>query len=143
MKPEICLYDLQGFGLIIKEESGVIYTNQAGGTLCLQPKEEGFLVPIEDSCNIIAELDIFFRDNSHLKNNLELIDRLNQILSKCPDKINWVSPTFFLEIDKDNFANSSEAWLHVNIISQEKHLDLILFKGFKSKKGILTWNNSD
>jgi hypothetical protein len=45
-KPVIVLpEDLHG-ALIIKAPTGVIYTAQVGGTRCMHPEEEGFLVPL-------------------------------------------------------------------------------------------------
>lgn len=42
----IRLWDIQTPSIIVESPTGVIYTNQCGGTMCSQPELEGFLVPL-------------------------------------------------------------------------------------------------
>ena len=51
LKPLIRLYDMVGTSLIVPAKTGVIYSNQTGGTACLQPQQEGFVIPF---CNDIS-----------------------------------------------------------------------------------------
>ena len=50
MPPIITLYEHVGLGLIIAYPSGVTYSNQTGGTSCLQPNIEGVFVPLRNDC---------------------------------------------------------------------------------------------
>ncbi|AZZ92678.1 hypothetical protein EUZ85_18880 [Hahella sp. KA22] len=49
---KITLYDSVGTAIIIGCKSGVIYSNQTGGTACLQPEYEGVLIPIANTIGI-------------------------------------------------------------------------------------------
>src|SRR5450432_573107 len=69
--PVIRLDGLQGLGLVVQCSSGVLYTNQAGGHSCMQPLEEGVLVPLGERCNIEPELTAFFEKGG---GRLELSD---------------------------------------------------------------------
>ena len=48
LKPTIRLYDAVGTGLIIPCPSGVMVSNQTGGTACLQPEIEGVYIPLRN-----------------------------------------------------------------------------------------------
>jgi hypothetical protein len=48
--PRIELWEHVGLGLIISWPSGIIFTNQTGGTSCLAPEFEGVFVPIRNNC---------------------------------------------------------------------------------------------
>ena len=43
---KISIYELERSGLIIRMPTGVIYTNQCGGTHCAHPEVEGALLPL-------------------------------------------------------------------------------------------------
>jgi Family of unknown function (DUF6210) len=49
-QPRIELWEHVGLGLIISWPSGIIFTNQTGGTSCLHPEFEGVFVPIRNDC---------------------------------------------------------------------------------------------
>ena len=51
-KPAIDLFDAIGTGIIVKWPSGVCYTNQAGGNICLMPALEGVYVPIANELHL-------------------------------------------------------------------------------------------
>lgn len=114
-QPVIRLYDLEGLALIVKTRSGVIYTNQAGGVFCMQPKVEGVLVPIEDEGDEIERrLDSWFGSYGRIK--AEDVASLNGILH-TPKEGLTITPTFFLDVDPSKIKESMEAWLHVRITS--------------------------
>lgn len=49
LKPVIELYDLVQPVIIVEAPTGVIYTNQVGGTACRHPECEGYLLPLTPS----------------------------------------------------------------------------------------------
>ena len=47
-QPLIQLYDSVGLGLVLLWPTGVLYSNQTGGTSCLHPEAEGAYLPLVD-----------------------------------------------------------------------------------------------
>lgn len=154
-KPIIKLWEAMGLGLIIEYPSGIIYSNQTGGTACLHPEFEGVYFPIANDLDnnyklISPSIDLYeyFTGSKHngtgATNGLDHEDII--VINKILDKYKLSA---FIKVDLNNLAKSHEAWIHVLIeipknIS-EFQLDLFLFEGFGPypRKGILTWANSD
>ena len=44
------LWEHVGLGLILEWPSGVMITNQTGGTSCLAPEIEGVFIPLRNDC---------------------------------------------------------------------------------------------
>jgi hypothetical protein len=134
MKPnkEVSLYGLEQLALIIKMESEVTYSNQAGGYACMQPSCEGVLTIIEDDTKIIIN-NISKQTINKTKLTFEDADIIDSIL-----QLN--AGVKHLLIDRDKLKESMEAWIHVLINHKNDNSTL---KGFIENKGILTWNNSD
>jgi hypothetical protein len=114
-QPVIKLYDLEGLALIVEWPSGVIYTNQAGGTFCMQPTAEGVLVPLGSECSVEDKLAALLADKP-IRLRSEDADALDVIL-RTPEEPYVVTPTFFLEVDRSRLEESMEAWLYVTIIA--------------------------
>ena len=51
------LYDHAGTALVIPHATGIVYSNQAGGTTCVQPQLEGFVVPIANDVGLAPTHD--------------------------------------------------------------------------------------
>jgi hypothetical protein len=123
-QPVIQLSDLEELALIVECDSGVIYTNQAGGTFCMQPKAEGALVPLGNDCHIEDRLHAFFANPDVPAIGLQPAhaDALDLIL-RTPEEPFVVTPTFFLEVDRSRLDDSMEAWLYVTIVAcPDEHL---------------------
>jgi len=145
MKPNLKLYDAIGLGLIINYPTGIIFTNQTGGTACHQSSCEGIYLPI---CNDITidenkllspsiELEKYFAKSKHLGHgatsglDMDDYDRINEIL-------NQYHLSEFISIEKDSLVKSHEAWIYVKVKNHN------LIDNFPANlRGILTWNNSD
>jgi hypothetical protein len=155
----IRLYELEGLGLIVEHDSGVFYTNQAGGTCCAQPEIEGVLVPLGTETE--DKLDAYFAsaDVPPIRLEPRHADALDVILRTPPEGYAW-TPTFFLQVDRSRLAESMEAWLYVTITScpdpvsfadpnqnlqpeLPQHPTHYPFAGFAGRSGVLTWTNSD
>ncbi|WP_035609007.1 DUF6210 family protein [Haloferula sp. BvORR071] len=151
MKPKVLLYEHVGLALIVAFPSGVTYSNQAGGTSCLQPELEGILVPLRNDCLVEGEqllspamsLEDYFTGEkwggtgaTHGIDNedADFIDTLLQThrLSHC------------IQVDRPRLHESCEAWIHVEIVADENP-EIPLFSGFAPypRLGVLTWSNSD
>jgi hypothetical protein len=147
-KPVIAIYDTVGTGIIIAFPTGIMVTNQTGGTACLHPKIEGIYLPLANDCNeksyefIRPEIALnnYFNDDKYQGTGATKgIDRtdakaVNTILEK-------VGLSSSIEVDMQKLAQSHEAWIRITI----KNNISGLLDGFKSYplQGVLTWNNND
>ena len=152
-KPIIRLYDSVGTGLIIEHESGVLVSNQTGGTSCLDPDVEGVFIPLrndysEDSGEFMSpeiELTKYFEGGKHggagavTGIDLDDVAFIESVLKRvrlCPP----------ISVDRNRLSESHEAWIHVTISGGESNdEDLAAFTGFGPypRSGIFTWANSD
>ncbi len=120
-------------GIIVKLNTGVIYTNQTGGVSCGHPIAEGFFIPLHES----LEKDLDFLTNfsfsytDDVKTVKENIDKTNEIfrINKMPFKV-------------EVFEEMEEAWIPVVITNVETNR-FNPFKNLEGMKGIITYNNSD
>lgn len=151
MAQKIISLDHIGTGLIIKWPTGIFYSNQAGGTFCIAPKEEGFLVPFGNDAN---ENNIFISKEDDLCKYFtgpEVPDEgaIHGISEKNADDIDdLLSGQMFMvtiKVDRKKLKESHEAWVHVLIYQNNINEALCHFRGFNSfpLKGVLIWNNSD
>ncbi len=151
MKPLIELWDAVGMGLVIEWPSGVLYSNQTGGTSCLQPRIEGVFVPLRNDCELDghrlispeAELIEYFEGPRHqgagATRGLSVGDAgfIDSVLVRwrlCPVKV-----------DLSRLSDSHEAWVHVILEGASSEETELPFHDFHSypRRGILTWSNSD
>lgn len=153
MKPTIRLYDAVGTGLVLTCQSGILVSNQTGGTSCLQPKVEGVYIPLRNDYGLKdlrfsspeLELSAYFVGPKHLG-----AGATSGLDSKDADFIDEVLSRSGLEgaisVDREQLGSSHEAWVHVIITANESaDEDLAMFAGFGPypRHGILTWANSD
>lgn len=164
-KKVISLLGLTQLGLIILNNSGVVYTNQTGGYSCMQPYEEGIFSIIgedEGICN-----DVLDKLSKYTLNATGFSDKDADYIDNI---LRNDSNTFFLTVDRSRLDKSMEAWIYVNIDEQPnepidaytfsgigrketrlyegKYKDIknpaqYPFYGFGMAKGVLTWFNSD
>ncbi|WP_299247412.1 DUF6210 family protein [uncultured Aquimarina sp.] len=148
-KPLVAIWDTVGLGIIIEFPTGVLITNQTGGTACLHPEIEGVYVPLANDYKEatkeflspeIALIDYFesakYKGSGALKGiDLEDVAVINEILAQF-------SLHKMITIDLEKLQESHEAWIHIKI-SPNSHLGIL--KGFSGHalKGVLTWSNSD
>ncbi|WP_298544939.1 DUF6210 family protein [uncultured Aquimarina sp.] len=148
-KPLVAIWDTVGLGIIIEFPTGVLITNQTGGTTCLHPEIEGVYVPLANDYKEatkeflspeIALIDYFesakYKGSGAIKGiDLEDVAVINEILAQF-------SLHKMITIDLEKLQESHEAWIYIEI-SQDS--DLGILKGFSEDplKGVLTWSNSD
>lgn len=145
--PKVSLYDSVGFGVIIKYNSGVIYSNQTGGTCCLHPEVEGIYSPFSNDYSVpkyeylSPELELteyFEREKYGGSGATTGIDEEDALFIET---ILLKYGVFeIITVNRKLFKKSHEAWIHV-LINSDSHV----FKGFEPypRKGVLTWSNSD
>jgi hypothetical protein len=170
-KKLIRLWDSIGLGLIILAPSDVLYSNQAGGTCCLQPQEEGFFLPLHDESRGQEQMLLdYFRKPGAPSAAPEGLDSKT---ADFVDEVLFVSETTrFLKVDRMRLRDSVEAWVYVEVSDQPDEPPIafdgsiaktasgqgwrasdytslpippqaFLIFGFGASKGVLTWCNSD
>jgi len=148
-KPLIEIWDTVGLGIIIEFPTGVLISNQTGGTACLHPKIEGIYLPLandyllENKKFMSPEIELteYFGGNKYNGSgatkgiDLEDVEKINLIMAN--NRLNKL-----IEIDLDRLADSHESWIRIKI-NNDKNIELI--KGFNEYplNGVLTWANSD
>ena len=136
----VSLYDFVGTGLIIKAQTGITWTNQAGGNACLQPECEGVFVPFgndttPDGALISAETDLF-----ELSYGPGWPDRVQEALTKYAEV--W-RPFADITLDQEMISQSVEAWVHVVYRPSLNSPPLFDGAGAPPFRAVLTWTNSD
>jgi hypothetical protein len=150
MKPVIQLYESVGLGLIIEYPSGIIYSNQTGGTSCLHPEVEGVFVPLRNDIEakeprLFSPGNDLFRCFEGPKHNgtgaVPGLDRADA------DFIEGVLQKYSLgnivTVDRDRLRDSHEAWVHVVVNREEEHDSIFRGLGPYPRPGVLTWTNTD
>ena len=125
--------------LIIPGKTGVIYTNQVGGTECAYPELEGSIVPVEfdilleDPLNSLTlKICKLFPEGNPGDITCDIADRIQSLLDSSPY-------TKDIKVDRSKLERSKEAWLNVEIIgSLDDTID-----SSDEKEAVLTWSNSD
>jgi hypothetical protein len=135
---KVRLWGISGAALIVPEKTGIVYTNQVGGTACFQKELEGFVIPLNNDCLpenheefLESYLGTFFETLTSIF-NCESANNLNKLLWNFPE-------TTSISVDKSRVKDSMEAWVYVDI----KENSFSDFSGFGKLKGVLTWCNSD
>lgn len=135
-----------GTALILEFPTGIRYTNQAGGTSCLQPSAEGVLIPIENDYYIKGEFHSFEIDLARYFESAWGVsgapcgirardaDAIDEMLRQR-NLIEW----FY--VDRKQLQSSFEAW--VNVVVLGDHSFYCHGFGPYPRRGILTWENSD
>jgi len=152
-KPIFQLYDAIGLGIIFCHKSGVIYSNQTGGTSNLDPTVEGVYLPIRNDYLEVSkefvspenELTKYFTGHPHRGTGAT-----NGISEEDAKQIEGILSLYRLHpvisVDRERFLDSHEAWIFINIEADElEDTGLSAWSGFDMYplKGVLTWCNSD
>ena len=136
---KISLFNLTQTVLIVPSNTGIVYSNQVGGTQCDQKEIEGFIIPIE--YDFLLEEP----ENSLTLKLCRLFPEGNPGVIDKPEAeavqllLNASSLTNSIEIDWDKLSNSKESWVYVII---KGDLDGEIEAG-EVKEAVLTWPNSD
>ena len=152
-KPVVQLWESVGLGLIVEYPSGIVYSNQTGGASCLHPEAEGVFVPLHNDVEgkgrkLVSpanDLFDFFEGPKHSGTgaisglDAEDADFIDSVLAKS-------SLSGVLSVDRERLRESHEAWVHVVVHREEDNEHgLPIFRGLGpySRRGILTWENTD
>lgn len=122
MTMDLHLYYLREPALILSLPTGITYTQQTGGMLCMQRQAAGALFPVPEIFLTAALMTAASDDNLITDQDANLIDNA------------WseIGGDIRMAIDRTRLEDSEEAWVHVEIIMEH-------YAG----AAILTWENSD
>ena len=148
--PRVQLFEHVGLGVIVSWPSGVVFTNQTGGTSCLAPEMEGIFIPLRNDCTaqgvlVSPENDLWEYFTGPRWGGIGATQGLQQQDADFIDALlHRVNLHPAMSVDRRRLRESHEAWVHV-AIHDDEFRDPPLFTGFSPypRPGILTWQNSD
>ena len=130
-----------GVGLIILRPSGVLWTNQVGGTGCEHPYVEGIYVPLgggdsTEQC-LLGAWDAPWHNCGIGNMPQQWVPRSQEWLDTIFDGV--------LRLEAGQWKHSGEAWLYVRVAPVvNDRLDLRPIRdAFAGATAVLTWENSD
>ena len=147
----INLYSLKQPAIIVKAETGLIYSNQTNGVACSHPQQEGFLVvldPPPEGCRLFNP-SWWYKEMPAL--NDPLYDELEAVLNH-KYRHNW----HVRDISVARKAKNTEAWVHITFRG-DLEVGTMMGGGTFCKdvndkpqpqnypiyEGVLTWENCD
>lgn len=137
---KIHLYNLKQPAIIVKAETGLIYTNQTNGVACNHPSQEGFLVVLRSNSSRVFNPDYWYKEMPELNEDLyvEMEGALKNNFWNIRD------------IRVERSAKNQEAWVHVRFRGDFENKDTFHSGSFSRDEeeypeyeGILTWENCD
>ncbi len=136
MNLEISLYSLEQAALILLDEGGAHYSNQVGGTMCIQAVTRGVLIPLSNSPPLNAD------EGAALDVKLATLCQGVTLGEEEADELDLLFERevfdYTIVIDRAKLTESVESWVYVNISTKcQTHY------GFTNASAILTWPNSD
>ncbi|TQV69602.1 hypothetical protein FKG94_22675 [Exilibacterium tricleocarpae] len=133
------LLSLTQAALIIPDSTGVVYTNQVGGSECDSLEMEGSIVPIEYDIpldnpkeSLTDNLCGLFREGNPGVIDQDTAEKIQRLLNNSPF-------TSDVDINWKKLGASKESWLHVNLRGTLNGT----VKGVSANEAVLTWPNSD
>lgn len=144
----ISLADLHQPAIIVKAETGLIYTNQTNGVACSHPSQEGFLVLLPPARPEIRVFNPGYWYDEMPRLDDALYDEMEQALEQL---------TFWniRKVQIDRSAKNHEAWVHVRFRGDFGTQGIFAGgfsrcasrnsepEGYPEYEGILTWENCD
>ena len=131
---EICLYNLEQAGVIILENSGVIYFNHTEGASSVQEKAEGLFVPISNAPPLDSmELNLSTRLRSLTQGGIGVTHciarEINALLLE-------VSSTDTYQVNLSRLTESKESWVYITVTAQGEYSQ---YNGYETFDAVLTW----
>ncbi len=142
-KPKIKLWSGNGLGAIVSVPTGVVYSNQTGGTSCLHPEMEGAYIPLDAEAG--EELFSYFSGPKHrgtgAVTGLDAEDAAFVEMLLAERRLSE-----FISLDRDRLQESHEAWVWAKVIGDGGADEFgALFSGLGPypREAVLTWENTD
>lgn len=132
--------------LIIPYKTGVIFSNQCGGTMCAQVETEGILIPLPGTGPEQTDQDGIYDywtreyDREAIQKMIEALD-LEELIMPIP-----IDDTLIDSVHENELESWGEAWIPVKIQNFEfntNHQSACSLEQFRGEKAYLTYQNSD
>jgi hypothetical protein len=123
-------------GLIISCQSGITYSNQAGGLACIHPEEDGVFVPLPEAKGRPEAYALQQRFRGEWRH-------INEEDALAIDNIFRRSGLNYVSVDRTRLQDSFEAWVYVLVEEPKEVPFTCLFEGLGKRSGVLVWQNSD
>ncbi|MHA7631633.1 DUF6210 family protein [Corallococcus sp. M7] len=123
--------------------TGVLYSNQTGGSTCLHPQAEGAFLPLVDE--LVAQENLLNQYFTGPKWRGACANGIDEETAQEIDRILGLSGStreLGLRVDRARLTESHEAWVYVEVPAQPENRFAILER-IPASQGILTWANSD
>lgn len=129
-KVELWMFDHESFfGMIVPCHTGIIWTNQCGGTSCTHPEQEGIFVPLPGFwIPDLEDLTDLWSTASHTE-QISVWLNASEELSQA-----------FEALDHNPLAALGEAWVPVRVVNKGNET---ILAPFVNDIVILTYANSD
>lgn len=145
----INLYSLKQPAIIVKAQTGLVYSNQTDGVACSHPQQEGFLVLLAPAPGSRVFDPRWWYNGVQVLNN-ELFDEIETLLNG-KYRFEW----HIRDVRVDRSAHNQEAWIHVKFRGDFE--SRVMAGGtfctdmnadpkpenYPEYEGILTWENCD
>ena len=124
-------------GLIVRATTNVIYSNQAGGVMCLHPELEGFFVPL---CTHLGMRELqALQDVCGEGWNTAIDDEM-------ADTLDWIfgcQGLRCIRVDRSKLEESWESWVHVTVSGELSHKVPLEEPRPETLRAVLTWPNRE
>lgn len=145
---KINLYSLRQPAIIVKAETGLIYTNQTNGVACSHPSQEGFLVMLPPPGEKVRVFDPGFWYNTMPALDDALYDEIEEVLNR-----GFLWHLHDIRVNRE--ASNYEAWVQVRCrgdfemgrffagsFTRDPNVDPRP-EDYPEYEGVLTWENCD
>jgi hypothetical protein len=135
-----------GTGLIIKRDTGVIYTIQTAGNFCLMPEAEGLFLSVgndvDGSLRFISLQDEFveyFKEPNIVGEGA--IHGISTVNADYIDKLLKKADLRFIKVNRKLLDKSHEGWVHVEVFEDIFGQTIVLESKTEKYplKGVLVW----
>ncbi len=138
-KVEIELGELTGAYCIVGHPTGVEYGLQCGGLGCLYNRQEGFLLPLEDSASLVQWLDYHFAGGKYVGHCYSGIDQDDADYIETQLRSSGIE---WLVVDRERLENSVEAWIYMKLAPDYPCVPFC-YHSDPATNIVLIWENSD
>lgn len=139
-KKKVEIFMCTTVGIIVPCKSGVVWSNQVGGTACFHPEVEGIFIPLPDNRCFVDGYDKdgfgVIRERCEVKH-----PESSELILKFL-KATGLNKLFEMRLNMKGVV-MHEAWVPLKIKKKLAHPPHELLNDFRGRDVILTYENSD
>lgn len=143
-QPLVRVRDADGAALIVRWNSGVWYTNQAGGHSCMQPEAEGIFVPLNPIVSDQGRAVALEETLSACRwPGVALHAGVSPNEADCVDAALEKHKLDGITVNRSRLRDSMEAWVFVDVSAVDSPGLRVLVDWSTPLEAVLVWGNSD